>query len=77
MSKRGYMCAIDFDHEAGDGGDIYGVRVYPSMKALKAAHKCWRACGIVEVDIKYVMTRCNPARRKRASPKATTRRKET
>jgi len=45
----GYMCKIDFDHEAGYARG--GVIIYPSVEDLKDHHDCWESCGIVEVKV--------------------------
>lgn len=48
----GYMCLIDYEHELGYASD--GNRVYPSIEALKRAHKAWEGCGIVRVEVRGV-----------------------
>lgn len=46
----GYMCKVDFDHELGEAAD--GNHVFASVKDLKRYRKCWKECGIVEVETK-------------------------
>lgn len=48
---KSYMCMIDYEEELGHASD--GVRVYPSLNALKEHHICWEECGIVEVEVKF------------------------
>ena len=48
----GYMCLTDWECELGAASD--GSKVYPSIKALKREHTCWRACGTVEVSVRVV-----------------------
>jgi hypothetical protein len=49
MTKTGYMCKIDYDHELGHA--CGGTSVYSSLEDLKEHHDCWEECGIVEVKI--------------------------
>lgn len=49
---RGFMCLIAWQHEVGHASD--GARVYPSLKALKAHHRMWAECGVVEVEMRPV-----------------------
>lgn len=51
---EGYMCTIDFDCELGAAAG--GTKVYASIDDLKDSHDCWKSCGIVEVEVKYVKT---------------------
>ncbi len=51
---RGYMCAIDWEHEIGNASD--GNKVYPSVEALKKHHTMWEECGIVEVEVTVIST---------------------
>lgn len=48
----GYMCKTDYDDEMGYASD--GVRVFPSLRALKEARKCLDQCGIVKVRIQLL-----------------------
>ena len=52
--KKLYMCKIDFDYELGNAAG--GNTVYPSLKDLKKNHKCWKECGIVQVEVKKIRT---------------------
>lgn len=47
----GFMCAIDWECEIGAASD--GNKIYPSVDALKRAHKMWEHCGIVEVKVSF------------------------
>lgn len=47
----GYMCKTDYDHELGEA--MGGVRIYPSVRDLKANRSCVETCGIVEVEVKF------------------------
>ena len=49
-TKKGYMCEIDWTWELGES--MGGTKVYSSLKDLKADHKSWEECGIVEVEVK-------------------------
>jgi hypothetical protein len=49
-TRKGYMCGVDFQHELGEVLD--STPVYASVKALKEQRKCWKTCGIVEVEVK-------------------------
>jgi len=52
MSKKSfkvYVCGVDFQHEIGNASD--GNTIYPSVAALKAHAKCWKGCGIVELNL--------------------------
>lgn len=51
---EGYMCMIDFDCELDSAAG--GTKVYASIDDLKEDHDCWKSCGIVEVEVKYVKT---------------------
>lgn len=46
----GYMCLIAWQHEAGCAS--HGVKVYPSLDALKRHHTMWEECGVVEVELR-------------------------
>lgn len=50
--KKGYMCMITFDWEAGLGG-APKVSVYSDLEELRKAHNCIDNCGIVEVEIVF------------------------
>jgi hypothetical protein len=47
--KIGYCCGIDYTWELGEA--LGGVKVYASVEDLKEDHKCWKECGIVEVEV--------------------------
>ncbi len=51
LTVKGYMCAVDWQYEIGaaSGGNI----VHPSIEDLKEKRRCWRRCGIVEVEVKF------------------------
>jgi hypothetical protein len=55
---RGFMCAIDWQHEIGNAAD--GNKVYPSVAALKKEHTMWEECGIVEVEVSVISTIAEP-----------------
>lgn len=46
----GYMCGIDYQHELEGSPD--GTPVYSSVTELKTYKRCWRQCGIVEVELR-------------------------
>lgn len=48
---KGFMCRTDFLHELGE--HPYGVKVFPSLEALRRAQDCVMTCGYVEVEIRY------------------------
>jgi len=48
-SIKVYACGIDFQHEIGNASD--GNKIYPSIDALKEHAKCWKGCGIVELNL--------------------------
>lgn len=50
ISKRSYVCGVDFQHEIGDGAN--DVKLYSSLEVLKKERTCWKECGIVELDIR-------------------------
>lgn len=50
QSRKGYMCGIDFQEELRLGA--CDIIVYPTLEDFKKHRKCWKTCGIVEVDIK-------------------------
>lgn len=55
MKKRkiyGYLCGVDFQHEAGESSDY--PLLYNSPEALKKDRVCWEQCGIVQVELKLV-----------------------
>jgi hypothetical protein len=51
MSKsiKVYACSIAFEHEMG----VIPVTVYPTIEALKEAHKCTDECGICELTVSF------------------------
>lgn len=53
MSPKGkqiyYMCGVDYQHELGEAAD--GTPLYPSAESLKKYRKCWKQCGIVEIEV--------------------------
>jgi hypothetical protein len=49
VSKKSYVCGVDWQHEIGECND---VKLFSSIKALKKARTCWEECGIVELEIK-------------------------
>lgn len=51
-TKRSFMCGVDWQHHIGH--DAGGTSLWPTIKALKAEAKCWRQCGIVEVEVRVV-----------------------
>jgi hypothetical protein len=50
VSKVGYMCMIDFDHDLE--GDM--ARVYKSVDRLKSSQNCADDCGIVKVSVEVI-----------------------
>ena len=51
-TRKGFMCAVDFDWELGEVND--SSPVYSSVEDLKRQRTCWEKCGIVEVEVKRV-----------------------
>lgn len=53
MTKIAYIDGIDWQHHVED--DAYGVKIYPSVRALKTnnGHSVER-CGIVKVELREV-----------------------
>lgn len=47
-----YMCGVDFQYEVGNASG--GNKAYPSIKDLKEHAKCWKGCGIVELELTLV-----------------------
>jgi len=43
----GYLCGVAFQWELGETD----VNLYGSKDSLKADHKCWKDCGIVELGV--------------------------
>jgi hypothetical protein len=58
LTVKGYMCAIDWQHEIGNARD--GNKVYPSLEALKEAHPMYEECGVVEVEVRITQTVIEP-----------------
>lgn len=56
MGKRiVYACGVDWQHEICEAPDIEGkMPLYSSIQELKADRTCWRACGIVRLEISLV-----------------------
>lgn len=52
LTCRGFMCLTDWVHEMGHASD--GNRVYPSLRALKEHQRCWKQCGVVEVEVRAI-----------------------
>ncbi len=46
---EGFMCITDFESELGAAAD--GVKVYPSVAALKQYKPCAEECGIMKVTV--------------------------
>lgn len=48
-SVKVYVCGVDFKYELSNaaGGNV----IYPSVEDLKAHAKCWKGCGIVELNV--------------------------
>ena len=42
-----YLCGVSFQFEVGECDDIH---FYDSIKELKKKGKCWKQCGIVEIE---------------------------
>lgn len=51
-TRTGYMCAVDFRWHIGE--DKHPSPIYASVEDLKRQRKCWKTCGIVEVEVKLV-----------------------
>lgn len=51
----GYVCSIAWDWEAG--GCVLGMIIYPSLKALKEGHPCWKNCGVTAISMKKLGNR--------------------
>jgi hypothetical protein len=47
-----YTCGVDYQYELGEACD--GNRVFASVEDLKLHNKCWKQCGIVELEIKLI-----------------------
>lgn len=47
---KGFMCMVDWEFELGDA--VGGNSVYGSVPDLKKHRKCWKECGIVEVEVR-------------------------
>lgn len=48
-TKKSYICGVDWQHEVEECND---VKLYSTVNALKKDRKCWKECGIVELEIK-------------------------
>jgi len=51
-TEKVYMCGVDWQHEIGAA--MGGNTVHPSVEDLKKHRKCWKSCGIVEIEVKFV-----------------------
>jgi hypothetical protein len=47
--KKYYLCGIAFQHELGETDDL---SIFETLEDLKAKHKCWEECGIVELRVR-------------------------
>lgn len=56
MGKRiVYACGVDWQHEIGEAPDLEGkMPLYSSIEELKSKRSCWKACGIVRLEISLV-----------------------
>lgn len=48
--KKAYICKTDWHFELENASG--GVKFYSSVEDLKKYKKCWKDCGILEVEIK-------------------------
>ena len=46
-TTKHYLCGVDYQHELEEGL----ANLYDSVQALKDDGKCWRQCGIVELEL--------------------------
>jgi hypothetical protein len=52
MTRKMYMCGVDWQHELCEAPDLEGrAPLYSSVEELKRLRTCWEECGIVEVEI--------------------------
>lgn len=52
MNTKGYMCKTDYENELGQASG--GNTIFPSIEDAREHLKCWKDCGLVEVDVKFV-----------------------
>lgn len=53
-----YICGVDWQHEIGEAHDLEGkMPFYSTIKELKRDRRCWKECGILEVEVKEVKWR--------------------
>ena len=50
--RIGYMDLTAYDHELGE--EIFGTKVYPSVKDCIESNRCIEKCGIIKVEIRAV-----------------------
>lgn len=48
MSVKGYICGTDTTEINLGATDVI---IYPSVAALKKKRKCWKECGILEIEV--------------------------
>lgn len=46
MHKK-YLCGVDYQHEM----EVGMAQIYNSLEELKQKSKCWKECGIVEMEL--------------------------
>lgn len=47
--KKAYMCATDYHYELESRKSP--SQIFGSIESLKSHKKCWKDCGIVEIEI--------------------------
>lgn len=45
-----YICATEWNHEMGH---LPVHRLYPTVNLLKKEMKCWKECGIIQVEVSF------------------------
>jgi hypothetical protein len=53
MKKKAYLCMTDFDHDLATD-NLHDVDLFGSLDSLKIQKKCWKQCGVYEVEVTVV-----------------------
>jgi hypothetical protein len=52
-ATKAYLCSTDFSIEIPWNIEADFPQLYRSMADLKLERKCWKECGITEVEVKF------------------------
>jgi hypothetical protein len=52
MTVKAYVCGTNWHHECQDVLDQ--VSLHNDIDSLKESNRCWRQCGIIELEIKEI-----------------------